>query len=111
MTEGAYDARWADWHSHQVEPVQLSRGSQSKAGWLSLKTATAVNFGCADGGGWLPAGLTAALTGGLNQQIEHHLFPTVNHCHLPALRPLVAAAAARHGVPYREVGWREPVQP
>jgi delta11-fatty-acid desaturase len=24
-------------------------------------------------------------TGGLNMQIEHHLFPSVNHCHLKKL--------------------------
>ena len=40
------------------------------------------------------------MSGGLNLQIEHHLLPGVNHCHLRALQPLVAACAARHGVPY-----------
>jgi fatty acid desaturase len=40
------------------------------------------------------------LSGGLNLQIEHHLFPTVNHWHLRALQPGVAALALKHGVPY-----------
>jgi hypothetical protein len=33
-------------------------------------------------------------------QIEHHLLPGVNHCHLMALQPAIEAAANRHGVPY-----------
>jgi delta11-fatty-acid desaturase len=39
-------------------------------------------------------------TGGLNLQIEHHLFPTVNHCHLRKLAPVVRAVCAKHGVHY-----------
>jgi len=42
------------------------------------------------------------LTGGLNLQIEHHLFPTVNHCHLPALHFIVKDICAKHNVPYHE---------
>ena len=26
---------------------------------------------------------------GLNYQIEHHLFPTINHCHYPSIQPIV----------------------
>lgn len=33
-------------------------------------------------------------------QIEHHLFPCVNHWHLRSLQPHVAALAAKHGVHY-----------
>ena len=29
------------------------------------------------------------MSGGLNMQIEHHLFPTVCHCHLRAIKPIV----------------------
>ncbi|WP_176064005.1 fatty acid desaturase family protein [Anaeromyxobacter diazotrophicus] len=39
--------------------------------------------------------------GGLNFQVEHHLFPQVCHLHYPALAPIVEAACADHGVPYR----------
>ena len=47
-------------------------------------------------------------SGGLNLQLEHHLFPCVNHWHLPRLAPLVEAAARRHGVPYpKSAGVRE----
>jgi len=39
--------------------------------------------------------------GGLNFQVEHHLFPKVCHLHYPALAGIVAETAARHGVRYR----------
>lgn len=39
--------------------------------------------------------------GGLNFQIEHHLFPRVCHVHFPALSRIVEATCADFGVPYR----------
>lgn len=44
------------------------------------------------------------LMGGLNYQIEHHLFPSMPRCNLRKARPLVRAHCARGGVPYVEVG-------
>lgn len=38
--------------------------------------------------------------GGLNFQIEHHLFPNICHVHYPAIAPIVAATCADYGVPY-----------
>lgn len=38
--------------------------------------------------------------GGLNFQIEHHLFPQICHVHYPALSKIVAKVAAEHNVPY-----------
>lgn len=39
--------------------------------------------------------------GGLNYQLEHHLFPRVCHVHYPALAPLVRAVCEKHGVKYQ----------
>jgi linoleoyl-CoA desaturase len=39
--------------------------------------------------------------GGLNFQVEHHLFPDVCHTHYPALAPIVRATCAQHGIPHR----------
>lgn len=44
------------------------------------------------------------LLGGLNYQIEHHLFPSMPRPHLRLARPLVRAHCARVGVPYTETG-------
>lgn len=39
--------------------------------------------------------------GGLNYQVEHHLFPQVCHIHYPAIAPIVEATAKEFGVPYK----------
>ncbi len=39
--------------------------------------------------------------GGLNFQIEHHLFPDVCHVHYPALARIVEAACRESGIPHR----------
>ena len=44
------------------------------------------------------------LMGGLNYQIEHHLFPSMPRPNLKHARPLVRAYCAEHGVPYTEAG-------
>ena len=40
------------------------------------------------------------LLGGLNFQIEHHLFPRVPHTHYPRIAEIVRRHAAEHGVRY-----------
>jgi fatty acid desaturase len=40
--------------------------------------------------------------GGLNYQIEHHLFPSMARPHLRKIQPLVAAHCAAEGVPYTQ---------
>jgi linoleoyl-CoA desaturase len=40
--------------------------------------------------------------GGLNYQIEHHLFPKVSHIHYPAISKYVKQACAAHQIPYNE---------
>ncbi|MCB9178715.1 MAG: acyl-CoA desaturase [Flavobacteriales bacterium] len=39
-------------------------------------------------------------TGGLNYQIEHHLFPYISHLHYPAIAPIVQRTAEEFGLPY-----------
>ena len=41
-------------------------------------------------------------SGGLNYQIEHHLFPNINHCHLPKIQPIVKKICKKHNVHYKE---------
>ena len=49
-------------------------------------------------GGWL----TDFALGGLNYQIEHHLFPSMPRPNLRRAQPLVAAFCAERDVPYME---------
>ncbi len=63
------------WAVHQVETtVDFARGSRSMA-WL---------------------------LGGLNFQIEHHLFPNICHVNYPAMSQLVEATCREYGVRYTE---------
>ncbi|MFT3823986.1 MAG: acyl-CoA desaturase [Chitinophagaceae bacterium] len=41
--------------------------------------------------------------GGLNYQIEHHLFPRISHIHYPALSKLVQAECAAFDLPYNSL--------
>ena len=49
-------------------------------------------------GGWLGS----FLLGGLDYQIEHHLFPTMPRPNLGRAQPYVRAFCHEHGLPYRE---------
>jgi len=40
--------------------------------------------------------------GGLNSQIEHHLFPRVSHHRYRAMRPIVRAFCLQRGIAYHE---------
>jgi linoleoyl-CoA desaturase len=40
--------------------------------------------------------------GGLNFQVEHHLFPTICHVHYPEVAHIVKATAEEYGIPYLE---------
>ncbi|MCW8220004.1 fatty acid desaturase family protein [Streptomyces griseolus] len=48
--------------------------------------------------------LTDWFLGGLNYQIEHHLFPSMPRPHLRLAQPLVKARCAEIGMPYTETG-------
>lgn len=40
--------------------------------------------------------------GGLNFQIEHHLFPKISHIHYPAISKIIKKACQEFGIPYIE---------
>jgi fatty acid desaturase len=50
------------------------------------------------------------LFGGLNFQIEHHLFPQVPSGRLAAVQAIVRAQFERHEIAYHGVSWREAVR-
>ena len=50
------------------------------------------------------SGIITWLTGGLNHQIEHHLFPNVAHSHYSGLRPIVRAVARQRGLECHDLG-------
>ena len=50
------------------------------------------------------------LFGGLNFQVEHHLFPKVPSRRLAALQPIVQRHLQHHGLPYQALSWPEAVR-
>ena len=55
----------------------------------------------------IPNPVVDYMYGGLNYQIEHHLFPNMPRNRLKDARPVVRTFCADHGVPYHETGfWR-----
>ena len=82
--------------AHVVEgpefPLPDEDGNMEYA-WLVHEMRTTANF----------AGENKLLSwyiGGLNYQIEHHLFPQTCSVHYPAIAPIVREVAREHGIPY-----------
>ena len=61
--------------------------------WLVHEMATTSNFGRRNR-------LLCWYVGGLNFQVEHHLFPRTCSVHYPAISPIVEELAREYGVPY-----------
>jgi len=84
--------------AHVVEntayPVPDDQGRMKDA-WLIHEMETTANFARRNP-------LLTWYVGGLNHQIEHHLFPKVCSVHYPAISDMVAESARQHGVPYHE---------
>ena len=87
--------------THQSEGVVHAAGGAPRsfveAQFASTRTADA-------GGGPLGAAV-AWLWGGMDTQLEHHLFPTMPRYRYAALRPRLRAWAAQAGVEFRISGW------
>lgn len=85
----------------QINHLTNDCAHASDTNFYKHQVVTAQNFG-------IDSHFCYYFSGGLNYQIEHHLFPTVNHCHLPALSRGVRVICGRHGVPYHlAAGYRD----
>lgn len=84
--------------AHVVEgtdfPLPNKKGNMKEA-WADHQMRTTANFATG-------SRLAGFLLGGLNQQIEHHLFPKVCHIHYPAISGIVRQTAQEFGLPYIE---------
>ncbi|MER7399507.1 acyl-CoA desaturase [Streptomyces sp. NPDC000151] len=76
--------------------MEIRDGAEESLDWLERQVLTSRNV--------RPSPLTDFLYGGLNYQIEHHLFPAMPQRSLGRCRKIVRAYCAAHGLPYREVG-------
>jgi linoleoyl-CoA desaturase len=69
-------------------------GGRLPAGWAEHQVRATVDFAPS-------SRVLAWYLGGLNFQIEHHLFAGVCHVNYPALAAVVEETCRQHGVPYR----------
>ncbi|MCE3013938.1 MAG: fatty acid desaturase [Proteobacteria bacterium] len=78
-----------------VEFPSVDESMRVKKDWYEHQIATAINYAP-------KSRLVLFLTGGVNLQIEHHLFPSVSFLELPHLRSIVKKTAKEFHIPYHE---------
>mmetsp|Transcript_11401 Transcript_11401/g.27502 ORF Transcript_11401/g.27502 Transcript_11401/m.27502 type:complete len:466 (-) Transcript_11401:3872-5269(-) len=82
--------------SHNFENVERNPTASMKtvgeaACWYKSQVETSSTYGGA---------IAGALTGGLNFQVEHHLFPRMSSAWYPSIAPKVREICQKHGVRY-----------
>jgi len=80
-------------HTAFVNPE--SSGSRIEDEWAVHQLKTTANFATRNP-------VVTWLVGGLNYQIEHHLFPKVSHVHYPSISKIVRQVCQEYGVKYIE---------
>jgi linoleoyl-CoA desaturase len=80
-------------HAHFPVPTQSTNRIEDE--WALHQLKTTANFATNNK-------LVSWLTGGLNFQIEHHLFPKISHVHYPAISKIIKEACDEFGVTYHE---------
>lgn len=75
----------------EADSFALEEGGASPLPWVEHQLATTVDFAPRNR-------LLTWYVGGLNLQVEHHLFPRVGHRHYPAIAAIVRRTCADHGV-------------
>lgn len=85
--------------AHVIEEVEFPEPDPKtlriENAWFIHQLQTTANFATKSKfWGWL--------TGGLNFQVEHHLFPRVSHVHYPAISSIVKQVCAEYNIVYNE---------
>ncbi len=80
-------------HTHFPLPVKETNKIENE--WAIHQINTTANFATRNK-------LISWLVGGLNFQIEHHLFPKISHIHYPAISKIIKQTCAEYGLVYVE---------
>jgi linoleoyl-CoA desaturase len=85
--------------AHIVEETQFhdpaAQGHNLETEWAVHQIQTTSNFATR-------SKMVHWFTGGLNHQVEHHLFPRISHVHYPALSKIVRETCEQFGIQYNE---------
>jgi linoleoyl-CoA desaturase len=83
--------------AHTVEhtdfPLPSEASGKIENEWAIHQVVTTANFATENK-------LISWLVGGLNFQIEHHLFPKISHIHYPAISKIIRQTCQEYGIPY-----------
>jgi linoleoyl-CoA desaturase len=82
--------------AHVVENIHFEEAYDDaiiEEAWAKHQVKTTANFAP-------KSRLINWYVGGLNFQIEHHLFPKISHVHYPAISGIIKKYCAQHNVPY-----------
>jgi len=78
------------------DPTEEARQTGEPVCWFKAQCETSCTYGGA---------ISGYFTGGLNFQIEHHLFPRMSSAWYPYIAPKVREVCAKHGVQYTYYPW------
>jgi linoleoyl-CoA desaturase len=84
-------------HVMEVNEYPIAEDDLIPDNWMAHQLKTTCNF----------AGnnrIFSWFVGGLNYQIEHHLYPNICHVHYAKLAPIVEQTAKEFGIPYHNYG-------
>jgi linoleoyl-CoA desaturase len=80
---------------HTAFPMPNDNTGKMDDEWAVHQIKTTANFATNNK-------LVSWLVGGLNFQIEHHLFPKISHIHYPAISKIIRQACQEYGITYIE---------
>ncbi len=76
-------------------PMPNEESHKIEQDWAIHQIATTVNFSTR-------SKIVSWFAGGLNFQVEHHLFPKISHVHYPAINKIVKEACTQFNIRYNE---------
>ncbi|MES2893670.1 MAG: acyl-CoA desaturase [Bacteroidota bacterium] len=79
----------------EFENIALDETKHIDSAWAEHELRTTANFAMGNK-------VISWFVGGLNYQIEHHLFPRVSHVHYPAISKLVMEKCKEFNLPYNK---------
>ena len=79
----------------EFEHIPLDETKHVETAWAEHQIKTTANFA-------MNNKVVSWFVGGLNYQIEHHLFPKVSHVHYPAISKIVQEKCREYNLPYNQ---------
>ena len=80
----------------ECEYPEADKSGQLDRNWVQLQLSTTVNFAPT-------SKFLTWFTGGLNYQVEHHLFPNISHTYYPQIAPVLKKTCEEFNYPYKSI--------